>query len=243
MKRVKPGQAQVNLGIQAENVNADVMAVGSGARASKVSPRISLERNQESLRILFLASNPQTISPLDLAEELRALENELRGTRFRDNIILTMGHAIRPDDLVRLLRRNRPRVVHFSGHGSREGIVLRTDVGHLTAPGNVLSRLFRGRDIKLVVLNSCFSDAQAVALKDVVNAVVGTTAAVSDEAARRFTTAFYRTLGNGHNVRDAFRDGGDAVAVHNLVDVFRAYGDLDYAVIKPSPAERSKEPV
>jgi hypothetical protein len=232
VNRTKPGQAQVNMGIQAENVSADVMAVGPGARASKESQQISPEGDEEKLRILFLASNPQTTSPLDLAEEIRGLENELRGVLFRDRIVLTMGHAVRPDDLVRLLRRDRPMVVHFSGHGSHEGIMLRTDIGDLTVSGDVLSRLFRDRDIRLVVLNSCFSDTQAIALKDVVRAVVGTTAAVDDEAARRFTAAFYRTLGDGHKIGDAFRDGGDAVAVHNLVDVFRAYGDLEHSIIK-----------
>jgi hypothetical protein len=79
----------------------------------------------------------------------------------------------------------------------------------------------------LVVLNACFSESQAFPLKDVVPAVVGTTTAVGDEAARRFSTAFYRTLGDGHSFRDAFRDAGDAVAMHGLTDVFLAYGDLE----------------
>lgn len=201
------------------------------ARESEPS-RIELTHKEEKLRILFLASDPQAIPRLDLTEELRVLESELRGVRFRDRIVLTTGLAIRPDDLVHLLRRDLPTVVHFSGHGSHEGIVLRTDSGHITVSGNILSRLFRDRNIRLVVLNSCFSDNQAVALKDVVKAVVGTTAAVDDEAARLFTTAFYRTLGGGHDIKSALRDGGDAVAAHNLVDVFGAYGDLGQTLIK-----------
>ena len=79
---------------------------------------------QKTARILFLASNPETTSPLDIEEELRSLESELRGVHFRDQIVLTAGHAVRPDDLIRLLRRDRPTIVHFSGHGSPEGIVL-----------------------------------------------------------------------------------------------------------------------
>lgn len=236
MKRAKPGSVQGNSGVQARNVSAEVMAVGSRARASKVSRDLGPERTGDHLRILFLASNPQAMSPLNLAEELRMLENELRGARFRRRIVLTMGHAVQPDDLVRLLRSDRPMVVHFSGHGSREGIVLLTDRGYITVPAEILVRLFHGRGIRLVVLNSCFSDAQALVLKDVVTAVVGTTADVEDEAARRFTAAFYRTIGNGHRIEDAFRDGGDAVTVHKFVDVFHAHGDLKQTLFDHLPS-------
>jgi hypothetical protein len=70
-------------------------------------------------------------------------------------------------------------------------------------------------------------------LAEVVSAVVGTSEVVHDEAARRFSTAFYRTLGNGYPVKDAFRDGGDAVAIHQLKDVFVAHGDLDKVILQP----------
>ena len=61
--------------------------------------------------------------------------------------------------------------------------------------------------------------------------VVGTTDAVGDEAARRFTVAFYRSLGNGLSVREAFRDGSDAVALHGLVDVFNSGGNLELVLV------------
>jgi hypothetical protein len=189
----------------------------------------------DQLRILFLASNPDTTSRLDLEEELRALESELRAVRFRDKVRLTTGHAIRPDDLVRLLRSFQPTVVHFSGHGSEEGIILRSDVGHVAVTGSALARLLRDRGVRLVVLNACFSTSQAESIREVVGAVVGTTAAVGDEAARRFSVAFFRTLGDGHSLRDAFRDGGDAVAVHDLDDVYHALGNLDISLIGSGP--------
>jgi hypothetical protein len=177
--------------------------------------------------ILFLASNPLTTSRLDLEEELRAIENELRAIKFRDEVKLEAGHAVRPDDLVRLLREKKPTVVHFSGHGSHEGIYLRTDDGkHAPVSAEALQRLFRERGVELVVLNACFSQEQAKAISKVVPVVVGTKAAVGDEAARRFSVAFYRTLGNGYPIKEAFRDGGDAVAVHGLDDVFCAHGDV-----------------
>jgi CHAT domain-containing protein len=190
--------------------------------------RISLMRNSESC-----SSQLTLATPLDLEEELRAIEVELRGALHRDSIMLTARHAVRPDDLVRHIRADMPDVIHFSGHGTSEGIVLRDDVtGYRTVPGAALSRLLKDRGIRLVVLNACFSSEQANSLSDAVNTIVGTTKEVDDEAARRFSVAFYRTLGEGYSVGDAFRDGGDAIALHSLEDVYQIVGATDTRLVK-----------
>src|ERR1700760_814777 len=111
--------------------------------------------NAEKVRILFLAANPESTSRLDLEEELRSVETELRRVEFRDEIVVTAAHAVRPDDLVRLLRKEKPSIVHFSGPGSPDGIILRGETGHVAVHSASLSRLFRDRGVKLVVLNAC----------------------------------------------------------------------------------------
>lgn len=190
------------------------------------------QQRSAAVRILFLAANPTTTKRLDLEEELHGLEQELRGVKFRDSITLIARHAVRPDDLVRHVRNEKPSVIHFSGHGSTSGIILRDDTGgHKAIDGASLKRFLEGRGVQLVVLNACYSKTQADAITSAVNAVVGTTDAVSDEAARRFTIAFYRSIGEGLSVREAFRDAGDAVALHGLSDVFQTAGDLDIALI------------
>ena len=191
------------------------------------------------MRILFLAANPIKASPLDLEEELRSLERELQSVKYRDQVALTARHAARPDDLVRYVRADRPTVVHFSGHGSGDGIVFRTDEGSTEVTGENLRRFFMDRGVQLVVLNACFSRQQAKLLPGAVRSVVGTTAAVGDVAARRFTVAFYRSLGDGHSVRQAFRDGTDAVALDNRKDVFWSDGLLDDVMVGSSDSSAS----
>jgi hypothetical protein len=187
---------------------------------------------RKTMRILFLAANPTATSPLDLEEELRSLENELRGVKYRDQVVLTIRHAVRPDDLVRYVRSEQPTVVHFSGHGSGKGIILRSDEGgHVEVTGASLQRFFMNRGVQLVVLNACYSHAQAKLLPTAVSAVVGTTDSVGDVAARRFTVAFYRSLGEGYSIREAFRDGGDAVVLDNRENVFWSAGDLDKLLV------------
>jgi hypothetical protein len=185
--------------------------------------------------ILFMAANPVTTTPLDLEEELRSLELELRGVKYRDQITLSARHAVRPDDLLRHVRTEKPTVIHFSGHGSAKGIILRSDEGGYTeVSGQSLRRFLEGRGVDLLVLNACYTKAQADHVGAAVGAVIGTTSAVGDEAARRFTAAFYRTLGDGLSIREAFRDGGDAVALHGLQDVFWNSGNLDRILLAPA---------
>jgi hypothetical protein len=196
----------------------------TGRVGTKATP---MARRGPAMRILFMLSNPQTTEPLDLEEEVRSVQHELQAARFRGDIDLRVGHAMRPDDVIRMLRDYQPTIVHFSGHGSPNGVALRSESGLISVSGEALARVFRNRNVSLIVLNSCYSENQGAFLRNVVPVVVGTTNAVDDAAARRFATAFYRTLGNGYSVGEAFRDAGDAVAIHALSDVFVAHGHLD----------------
>jgi hypothetical protein len=191
-------------------------------------------KGTQPMRILFLAANPADTSPLDLEEELRSLEAELRGVKYRDQVILTARHAVRPDDLIRYVRSDQPTVVHFSGHGSKKGIILRSDESQfIEVTGTSLQRFFSNRGVRLVVLNACYTQGQAKLLSGAVSAVVGTTDSIGDVAARRFTVAFYRALGDGYSIQEAFRDGGDAVVLDNKADVFWSDGKLDQLLINP----------
>ena len=63
------------------------------------------------------------------------------------------------------------------------------------------------RSARVVVLNACYSDAQAEALRGVVDCVVGMSGEIGDDAARSFAVGFYRALGHrgsvGHAVEHA----------------------------------------
>jgi hypothetical protein len=184
---------------------------------------------KNDVRILFLAANPQATTALDLEGEISSIQEQLRAIKYRDTIQFKAQLAVKPDDLIRTVREFRPTIVHFSGHGAPDGIVLRNDAGgYNIVSAAALKRFFTGRGVQGVVFNACYSEAQALAIRSAVNVVVGTTKALQDEAALRFSVAFYRTIGDGHNVGEAFRDGGDAVALHALEDCFVLYGDREH---------------
>jgi hypothetical protein len=69
--------------------------------------------------ILFLAANPIGTDRLALDREARAIRKELESAGLGDCFELETRWAVEPLDLLRELRRLKPTVVHFSGHGGQ----------------------------------------------------------------------------------------------------------------------------
>lgn len=163
------------------------------------------------ITILFLAANPVDGVPLRIDQEVRAIDQALRGADLREQFVLQQHWAVRVADLQTLLLRVRPTIVHFSGHGNAAGeIVLEDAAGHsqpVTAAA--LQRLFGlfKDNIRCVVLNACYSEMQAVAIAAEIDAVAGMSSAIADEAAISFAAAFYQALGYGKDVATAFAAG------------------------------------
>ena len=61
-----------------------------------------------------------------------------------------------------------------------------------------------------MVLNACYSETQARAIAEHIDAVVGMTTAVGDQAAINFAAAFYQALGFGRTVKNGNAQQKDA---------------------------------
>ncbi|WP_437521551.1 HEAT repeat domain-containing protein [Sorangium sp. So ce726] len=158
--------------------------------------------------LLFLGANPSSTTRLALDREAREIGQRLRASELRDAFRLEQAWAVRATDLQECLLRYRPTIVHFSGHGSSLGeLCLDNAAGQATPVKNeVLTRLFHvlRRDIRCVVLNACFSEAQARAISTHIDCVIGMNTAINDDSAIAFAGAFYQALGYGEDVRTAF---------------------------------------
>src|SRR5262249_7488522 len=84
--------------------------------------------------ILFLAANPLGTDRLALDREARAIQMELERSGFRDRFDLVTRWAAEPLDLLRELRKLKPTVVHFSGHGMPRALPTRHP-GEWSPPG------------------------------------------------------------------------------------------------------------
>jgi hypothetical protein len=195
--------------------------------------------------VLFLASNPATTDTLALDEEARDIEEKIRAAKHRDSLLLKTRWAVRPGDLLQALNQDRPTVVHFSGHGAGvAGIAFHDDEGGTRlVKAEALRYVFEALkdDIRLVVLNACYSVEQAEAIATVIDCVVGMSDSIGDTAARRFAASFYRALGFGRSVKNAFAQGVAAIKLEGLADdhipqlIVRKGADADAVLVVPHP--------
>jgi hypothetical protein len=160
------------------------------------------------IKILFLTATPTDLNRLHLQEEAREIELKIEAASHRDVFEFKTHLSVRMGDLQETLLRHQPDILHFSGQGSVEdGIVLEDKFGHNQIVGpEELTQLFailKG-DIRLVVLNACYSKSQAQAISKVIDYTVGINGAIGDDAAVAFSASFYMALGFGRSVKEAF---------------------------------------
>ncbi len=191
----------------------------SGVRAVQTPPTSATQRAAKPIKILFLAANPSDSTRLRIDEEARAIDQALRQAESR-NITILSHWAVRIDDLQELLLRHQPDIVHFSGHGSADDQIILQDASGASAPvpTHALRSLFRilKDNVRCVVLNACYSQHQAEAIAEVIDCVIGMSDAISDEAARRFASAFYSGLGYARSLQTAFDLGSNLIELNNL---------------------------
>lgn len=188
--------------------------------------------------ILFLAANPADTSQLRLDQESRAIVQSLRGASRRHAFRIEQRWAATAADLRQALLDLRPRFVHFCGHGARTGIALEGPGGKATlVSGEALAGLFAvfTPQVECVILNACYSAAQAKAINRHVRCVVGMKVPISDRAAIEFATAFYDGIGAGLDLARAFDLGKNALALAGGAEVKTPVLLLNPAIPAPPP--------
>ncbi|HSR89109.1 MAG TPA: CHAT domain-containing protein [Candidatus Udaeobacter sp.] len=168
--------------------------------------------------ILFLAANPNGVNQRAFDREMRSMKDELKRSGSRD-FKIEIGWAAGPLDLLRDLREHRPTVVHFNGHGGDGGLYLQDNDGDAKfVSTHAIQQTFgaAGDSVKVVVLNSCYSDEQAEALIAHVDCVVGMSGAISDAVTRQFAIGFYGGLGERESVAAAYAQGKASVSLAGL---------------------------
>jgi hypothetical protein len=169
--------------------------------------------------VLFVAANPASLGRLALDEEVRDLHAKIRASQYRDALRLESRWAARPDDLLQQLNELRPAILHFSGHAATDGIALQGEDGATRVVSRealvALCRSFAAH-VRLVVLNACHTDRQAAAITEAVDCAIGMKTGTKDRAARVFAASFYRALGFGHSVQDAFEQGRVALQLEGI---------------------------
>ena len=174
----------------------------------------------EKIRILFLSASSWSMSRILVDEEAREISEKIHEGRYRDRFELYKYSATRPNDLQRLLLRYQPHIVHFSCHGSkgRKIVLAGPHGGAKSVDQQGLAGVFArySNHVRLVVLNACFSNEQARSISGVIDYSIGTERPIGDKVSVAFAGAFYRALGFGKSIRDAFESARAELALTKM---------------------------
>ena len=171
-------------------------------------------------RILILGANPKNTSNLRLDEEVREIKNTLQLSPNRNDFQIIAESAVQVDDLIRFLSNHQPAIVHFAGHGlGTDGLALEDNSGQMQLVSTqALAKLFDSFEhiVECVLLNACYSEAQATAIHQHIDCVVGMNQAIGDKAAIKFSVGFYTALWSGRNYEDCFHMGRASIDLQGI---------------------------
>ncbi|MGI0494567.1 GUN4 domain-containing protein [Alkalinema pantanalense CENA528] len=161
------------------------------------------------IKILFLAADPSDSTRLRLGEELREIRERLQLSKQRDGFSLESRESVRPEDLTQAIFDVEPQIIHFSGHGTDTGeLCFENSLGRTQPVSTVaLTNLFGlvSNQVSCVILNACYSEIQAKAIAEHIPFVIGMNQAIGDKAAITFAVGFYKALGAGRSIEEAYK--------------------------------------
>lgn len=170
-----------------------------------------------SVTILLVNANRGTVGRRQLGAEARDLQETMRLAKRREMFRVETCVASRPEDLTQAILDYRPRIIHFSGHGLEEGALYFENAAEgakLVEPES-LGAVFRiiGAEVDCVLLDSSFSEREATEIAEHVERVIRMSCGIRDDAGRIFTVGFYKALGVGRSIEEAFEFGKAEVSL------------------------------
>jgi CHAT domain len=183
-------------------------------QGSKTVVRRSL-KNRKHLDVLYLTANPR--GDLRVEAEVNQVQQEVRGSKLRDNIDVHYRPAANLDSLIQGLNDHAPAIIHFSGHGNESGVG--TDDAKSARPAGklvsfeLLAKAIAATDTppQVIVLNSCKSAGAKKSFFPPAKAIVAMGDSIGDLAATAFAAKFYAAIAAGQSLHSAFAQGKVAV--------------------------------
>jgi hypothetical protein len=201
------------LAISPETPLVRYVPMSGSVRPTTVSP---------PLRVLVVISNPSDVAPLEVEQEKEIIEAALAEWVDQGLVQLQLVERATVSEISKAMRRFRPHVFHFIGHGQyrndRAHVMLENDDGHARPVGERDFReFFLGiSEARLVVLNACqtatTSSARPLAgvspriLQRNLSAVVAMQYPILDSSAIDFSREFYHCLASSYPVDAAIAE-------------------------------------
>jgi hypothetical protein len=202
------------LGIACEAFGRILLQQGANGLSATAISRLMVHLSRP-LSVLIMSSDPRNADRLRLAEERRELGDAIQRSRFRGSLNLHDVVGCRVQDIAFALDTYDPNVLHFSGHGNNSGLFFENNRGEAVAveTSALASLLGTQRNLRLVILNACYSLNQGQAIADAVGHVIAMEGSILDEDSITFSREFYAALGHGRTFEGAFDRAERAVGL------------------------------
>lgn len=178
-----------------------------GINNSSVNVGKTKDTSDEKPKILFFSANPTNEGHLNTNKEYKEIKNRMHKNLHYKLLEPSLSTTIH--DLI-IAMKEAPQIVHFSGHGNQEGIIILDKYDDAqTMSTSTLERLLKKYkdQLQLIVLNSCYSEEQAKDLSSLFPFyIIGMNSKIDDDAGIEFTSGLYIGLSEGETIKNAFND-------------------------------------
>ncbi|BFU95763.1 MAG: hypothetical protein NTNFB02_24850 [Nitrospira sp.] len=172
--------------------------------SSQLTPRSPAPNRSGPVRCQFLACDVGR--GLDLEGQYKTLAMVLTRSRFASQFELKPEFDVTEVNLFSKLNAYRPQVVHIAGNQNGGDVLFRSaSGGEIVVPDEALAGLLSslGRDVQLVIVDTCRSYACALRVSEVVSCTLGVKDDIEDVEAIRFYEVFYDAVAAGQSIADA----------------------------------------
>jgi hypothetical protein len=172
------------------------------------------------MNILAIYSSPDDHPRLRLDKEDRIMSSLAK--QYQDSIVLDRLHASEIEDIHATLVTGCYDIVHFSGHGTSEGLILekadyQNRSSELVSARRIVSLLsIPDHTPILAVFLCCFSNRYINTLVNAAPYVIATRGEVSDDICLTFVQGFYEKLFKGFSINSAFDSAQKYLSAKNL---------------------------
>lgn len=198
--------------------------------------------------ILFLGADVYPDKAIGVGKDALVLKRCLSGSEVF-KVVAKQG--VKKKDIVPLIAKYKPAIVHFDGHGGTLGFAVHANNGsdqlEIVTPDD-LKRIFNAATghLKLAYFDACDSDSHAKMAVLAIATAIGMKSKISPIAARIFSRQFYVSLENLYSIHESFELACGQLNMENMekfsdVPVLRARVGCDPKSIKFVINDRRKE--
>lgn len=157
-------------------------------------------------KLLAIQSNPDNAVKLRMDIEIKEVNKIITNKSLNDFHCISYP-AIMLEELPSLLIDTKPEILHFSGHGTKEGLIFENSQG-LTKPIKIaaLKGILEetGESIICFCINACNSSTIAKKLSYLFPYLISFPGKLADKNSIIFSKCFYELLALGQNIKTAF---------------------------------------